>query len=1282
MKKVFILIHFMVLTCASYSQKVIAEYGVLEEYHGRENRTAVSGIDVSADGSNMSSTDDQGFFVLQFDKDITAVEHFDFDKDGYVIFNRDAVSQWKISNNFQDRFHVVICNQRDLRKKILEYYEIFDGEAQKNILRQKEELNKLKLSFRETEERLHVINEEYQRLQREAKAKAEMYARVDENQLQDELYEALCLFRNNKLVDALSVFDRSGLWENAANKCDALNESKKNTAQQKADLKLYLPSLSQYIEILKMGGQRNDDALIPKLNQIVEIYQSIDERIYDNDLSAALYDLGCIYQPISTNYISSVLDGGFIDKVKALHEDYDKAYDYFSQSASLGNSSAMYQLGRLCECEGSGYYDLFMAKEMYAKSSKLGNSLAAQRMEDFFDFGQRDRNGNMIYYHIKNKKGKNGEVKVTYLDAKYATYKGLQDGMNDYDTYGELCIPQIVSHEGVKFKVVEIGRNAFRLSGVKKLVIPEGVDSMGYFALRSAHGLTDLELPASLKYIDKECFVRCTPQRITINSKNKYYAISKDSCLFEKSTGNVIFDFKNGGYSTRDHKVSSYSWLEGEALPARVEKSDIFAPNGLYDCKFTSVVFPENLDTIPELSFYFTRLKTLTIPNYIKEIGNEAFRNSNELLDVVFPNAFIGLGSNVFGHCQNLSELYCMSSIPFPADINTFDDGRALRFLHVPQGTSSIYRSANGWKSFNHIIDDIVPQTPFYDVLYERVSGNFVGAIGILNNLLQENNCSNEKISQYNIQKAMLCYHLGDKACAFSAAIDATSGYDTLLQVEAGKALDMLLSYNFEACSLMADCDSLASVVVDVLLDTYRASLERKHFEAIETAKSIIEAIIRNSRNSESLEMNYEICYRLNDFVDLCLLADSLNNIYNFKMDKTCGFVETTYDLVKLASDVILRESQIMRRELGNLYNIDERLGKCKDVSVLINLYTSNISKYELNHVIYPIDVIEINLFKTWGNLAYIYSRVPNHSTESMLFENFVYNACVQNLDKKEVELLLEDLCASSKKNMPPSYEEIPQLIKNLKNNVIPDSLMYVQTMPELSKTQYINELISEARKCSSNGDYLQMISCLCKVGYFSSYALRLLGLNCYLGQGIGVNYEYAKTLLMYAYKYGDKDVPMLLLGVINEEEGNYDLAVQSYSISDIMPAKMRLIHLQEHLGQVEDAVSLLKSLLLLADENDEELDKIRSGLALRLNHMAYQDAYSMNFEDALRHIDLAISLYPTEGNFYDSKGEILLWMNDADNAIDNWNIAQRLTPELIFVSSLYKKLKHMEFIQ
>ena len=89
-------------------------------------------------------------------------------------------------------------------------------------------------------------------------------ARIDENALNEVEYKALCLFRENKSIEALKVFDDYGLWDIARNKRNAYSEAKKIEKEQAEDLKSLIPQLTMYVDLLKLGGQRNEDSLVKK----------------------------------------------------------------------------------------------------------------------------------------------------------------------------------------------------------------------------------------------------------------------------------------------------------------------------------------------------------------------------------------------------------------------------------------------------------------------------------------------------------------------------------------------------------------------------------------------------------------------------------------------------------------------------------------------------------------------------------------------------------------------------------------------------------------------------------------------------------------------------------------------------------------------------------------------------------------------------------------------------------------------------------------------------------
>lgn len=86
------------------------------------------------------------------------------------------------------------------------------------------------------------------------------------------------------------------------------------------------------------------------------------------------------------------------------------------------------------------------------------------------------------------------------------------------------------------------------------------------------------------------------------------------------------------------------------------------------------------------------------------------------------------------------------------------------------------------------------------------------------------------------------------------------------------------------------------------------------------------------------------------------------------------------------------------------------------------------------------------------------------------------------------------------------------------------------------------------------------------------------------------------------------------------------------------------------------------------------------------LNSLAYKQASSGDYKNAIKSIDRAITLMPKNANYYDSKGEILLMQNKTKEALAIWNRLILLNPDFVDEtkgqSELYKQLKAKGLIE
>jgi len=95
---------------------------------------------------------------------------------------------------------------------------------------------------------------------------------------------------------------------------------------------------------------------------------------------------------------------------------------------------------------------------------------------------------------------------------------------------------------------------------------------------------------------------------------------------------------------------------------------------------------------------------------------------------------------------------------------------------------------------------------------------------------------------------------------------------------------------------------------------------------------------------------------------------------------------------------------------------------------------------------------------------------------------------------------------------------------------------------------------------------------------------------------------------------------------------------------------------------------------------------KYNDYLLSALNSLAYQLAENSKYDDAIAAIDKAIAIMPTEANYYDTKGEILLMKGDTQKALLMWKKVLECNPNFVADtkgrSELYGKLKELKLIE
>ncbi len=169
-------------------------------------------------------------------------------------------------------------------------------------------------------------------------------------------------------------------------------------------------------------------------------------------------------------------------------------------------------------------------------------------------------------------------------------------------TAADLVIPSELGG----YPVTEIGDSAFFGCGATSVTIPNGVETIGYYAFAGCSSLETVSIPKSVTYIDNYAFLLAfSLTGITVDTQNEYYT-SQDGVLYTKNKTSLI------------------------CYPAAKTDSVFAVPDGVEFIKGAAFVCCDSLTAV-------------TLPRSVRNIGIQAFDNCSELTQftVLNPNCEI-----------------------------------------------------------------------------------------------------------------------------------------------------------------------------------------------------------------------------------------------------------------------------------------------------------------------------------------------------------------------------------------------------------------------------------------------------------------------------------------------------------------------------------------------------------------------------------------------------------------------------------------------------------------
>lgn len=203
---------------------------------------------------------------------------------------------------------------------------------------------------------------------------------------------------------------------------------------------------------------------------------------------------------------------------------------------------------------------------------------------------------------------------------------------------GVITIPQTVADNGITYTVTQIQSNAFnQLYELKGVNIPQTVTSIGSRAFSQCTSLVQFNIPAHIETIGDYAFQNCS---------------HLEDVIIEDSQ-NIL----NLGLKVFYQTPVKYAYI-GRSFTAKQDLYDYAESVIFQDYKsLKSIDFGKEVTSIPEYAFYGCRFSTLSLPDNLTIISDDAFENCWSLESVVLPSNLERIEWAAFRGCSNLTDI-------------------------------------------------------------------------------------------------------------------------------------------------------------------------------------------------------------------------------------------------------------------------------------------------------------------------------------------------------------------------------------------------------------------------------------------------------------------------------------------------------------------------------------------------------------------------------------------------------------------------------------------------
>lgn len=203
------------------------------------------------------------------------------------------------------------------------------------------------------------------------------------------------------------------------------------------------------------------------------------------------------------------------------------------------------------------------------------------------------------------------------------------------------------------------------------------VTKIGEDALKDHTTITSVTIPASVTEIDSNAFAGCT-NLTSVNYEGDWsnLTIQSGNPAVQDAANAPLFDF--------------------EFIPP--DNTAVIVTNYKYNGAAADVTIPSRyqgkpVTTIGHAAFFNSAVTSVTIPDSVTSISDEAFINCPKLTNISIPNSVTYIGFSAFSSCTSLKSITLPSSLSFISGA-LFLGCSQLTTIHIPVSVTSIGNNA------------------------------------------------------------------------------------------------------------------------------------------------------------------------------------------------------------------------------------------------------------------------------------------------------------------------------------------------------------------------------------------------------------------------------------------------------------------------------------------------------------------------------------------------------------------------------------------------------------